>query len=76
MYLRPEWRGRGLGTILLETALAHARGAGRERVELETNRAMTAAIGLYRSRGFREVSGETSARCDQRFELDLKGEGA
>lgn len=76
MYLRPDWRGRGLGKSLLETALAYARGTGRTRIELETNRAMTAAIGLYRSRGFREVSGETSARCDRRFELDLKGDVA
>jgi GNAT superfamily N-acetyltransferase len=76
MYLRPDWRGRGLGKSLLETALTHARAMGRNRIELETNRAMTAAIALYRSRGFREVSGETSPRCDRRFELDLKGDVA
>jgi hypothetical protein len=40
-------------------------------VELETNRAMTAAIGLYESRGFREIEGDTCARCDRRFALDL-----
>ncbi|MGH7566576.1 MAG: GNAT family N-acetyltransferase [Gemmatimonadota bacterium] len=72
MYLRPEWRGRGLGGQLLEIALSHARGAGRGRVELETNRAMTAAIGLYESRGFREIEGDTCARCDRRFALDLE----
>jgi putative acetyltransferase len=77
MYLRPEWRGRGLGGQLLELALGHARGAGRRRVELETNRAMTAAIGLYESRGFREVEGEggMSPRCDRRFALDLSLKG-
>lgn len=75
MYLLPDWRGRGLGKALLETALEHARRTGRERVDLETNRAMTAAIGLYQSRGFREVEGETSARCDRRFALDLKAPG-
>jgi putative acetyltransferase len=73
MYLLPEWRGRGLGGQLLETALGHARHAGRRRVELETNRAMTAAIGLYESRGFREIEGETCARCDRKFALELEG---
>ena len=72
MYLLPDWRGRGLGGQLLEVALAHARTTGRTRVELETNRAMTAAIGLYESRGFREFEGETCARCDRRFALELE----
>lgn len=71
MYLRPDWRGRGLGAQLLEVALGHAGEQGCRTVELETNRAMTAAIGLYRSRGFREIEGETSSRCDRRFALDL-----
>jgi putative acetyltransferase len=74
MYLRPEWRGRGLGSQLLALALEHARGSGCRVVELETNRAMTAAIGLYRSRGFEEVEGDTSSRCDRRFELRLEPE--
>ena len=71
MYLRPEWRGRGIGKALLATALDHARRTGRKTIELETNRAMTDAIGLYTSRGFREIEGETCARCDRRFRLDL-----
>ena len=73
MYLRPDWRGRGLGKQLLQAALGHARGRGCRTIELETNRSMTAAIGLYRSHGFREIEGETSARCDRRFALDLSG---
>jgi putative acetyltransferase len=72
MYLRPEWRGRGLGRQLLETALDHARRTGRTRVELETNRAMTAAIALYESRGFRAIEGETCDRCDRKFALQLE----
>jgi GNAT superfamily N-acetyltransferase len=72
MYLRLEWRGRGLGRQLLETALDHARRSGRSRVELETNRAMTAAIALYESRGFRAIEGETCDRCDRKFALQLE----
>jgi putative acetyltransferase len=77
MYLSPDWRGRGLGRLLLETALDHARTASRRRVELETNRAMTAAIALYESYGFREIEGDTCERCDRRFALELEeGPGA
>ena len=72
MYLLPDWRGRGLGGQLLEMALGHARGRGCRVVELETNHAMTAAIGLYLSRGFREIEGETAARCDRRFALEME----
>lgn len=73
MYLRPDLRGRGLGKRLLATAIDHARQAGRRRMELETNRAMTGAVGLYRSRGFREVEGASAcaARCDRRFVREL-----
>ncbi len=71
MYLDDSLRGRGLGRRLLDTALTHARDAGLTRVELETNAAMTAAIGLYRSAGFAEIEADTCSRCDRRFALEL-----
>lgn len=72
MYLHPDLRGRGIGLRLLELALAHARGAGFRRMELETNSAMTAAMALYRRAGFVEAEGAACAsRCDRRFVMDL-----
>lgn len=73
MYLEPALRGRGLGQRLLDTAIEHARRAGRTRMELETNRAMTAAIDLYRARGFQEVEPASGCedRCDRGFALEL-----
>lgn len=74
MYLQDDQRGRGLGRRLLDGALAHARAAGCGRMELETASAMDAAIGLYRSAGFVELTDAPRAsRCDRRFALDLTG---
>ena len=53
MYLRPEARGRGLGRQLLEALLDAARNAEYQETRLDTDGLMPAAIGLYRTAGFR-----------------------
>jgi len=45
-------RRRGLATRLLDEVLAFARGASTRLVLLEVRRSNTAAVALYRSRGF------------------------
>lgn len=73
MYLEPGLRGLGMGRRLLAAALDHAGRAGCRVVELETNRAMKAAISLYESHGFRRVEGGScGGRCDLKFALDLE----
>jgi RimJ/RimL family protein N-acetyltransferase len=52
MSLVGEARGRGLGTALLETMIAHARQAGAHKVELEAWPENTRAIALYERFGF------------------------
>jgi ribosomal protein S18 acetylase RimI-like enzyme len=55
MWVSSSARGLGLGRRLLgELETAAARG-GATIVHLETNRALTEAIALYRSAGYREV---------------------
>lgn len=72
MYLLPEARGRGLGLRLLRRALAFARGAGFERMELETASVLRAAIALYERNGFRPIARRSLAsRCDRAFALEL-----
>lgn len=72
MYLRRDYRGRGLGKRLLEDALAEARRLGFRRVTLETASVLTEAIALYESYGFLPYRPEhLSARCDQAYALDL-----
>jgi DNA-binding MarR family transcriptional regulator/GNAT superfamily N-acetyltransferase len=56
MWVSPAVRGLGLGRRLLAELEAEAVARGVRILRLETNRALTEAIGLYRSAGYREVS--------------------
>jgi RimJ/RimL family protein N-acetyltransferase len=53
VYVAPAFRGRGVGRLLLERALAHATSMpGLLRVTLGVNTENAAAIALYKSLGF------------------------
>ena len=56
LYVRPAFRGRGLGRRLAEAALAEAVAAGHRQVYLHTLPAMTVAVQVYRALGFAEVA--------------------
>jgi DNA-binding MarR family transcriptional regulator/GNAT superfamily N-acetyltransferase len=55
MWVEPAARGLGLGRRLVAELEQLARAAGSRVVRLETNRALSEAIQLYRSCGYREV---------------------
>jgi DNA-binding MarR family transcriptional regulator/GNAT superfamily N-acetyltransferase len=55
MWVAPHARGLGVGRRLLAELERHARDAGVHTLRLDTNRALTEAIGLYRAAGFREI---------------------
>jgi GNAT superfamily N-acetyltransferase len=55
MYVRPEFRGKGIGRVLLEALIAEARQIGYPTVRLDSARFMKAAHSLYRSAGFQEI---------------------
>jgi DNA-binding MarR family transcriptional regulator/GNAT superfamily N-acetyltransferase len=56
MWVAPSARGLGLGRRLLSELERRARERGATVAHLETNRALTEAIGLYRSAGYAEVA--------------------
>ena len=56
LYVRPAYRGRGLGRILVDRLIAEARGIGYERMRLDTiASSMKDAVELYRRMGFKEI---------------------
>ena len=56
MWVAPGARGIGLGRQILGELERLARDGGAQIVRLETNRALSEAIALYRGSGFREVA--------------------
>jgi len=53
MYVRPAFRGRGLGRSMLIHLAEYSRRRGAKTLRLETGIHEAAAIGLYESFGFR-----------------------
>ncbi|HEX3822756.1 MAG TPA: GNAT family N-acetyltransferase [Candidatus Sulfotelmatobacter sp.] len=57
LYVRPQFRGKGLGRILIDRVIAEARQIGYRRMRLDTvEPVMKDAVAMYRKMGFREIA--------------------
>lgn len=80
LLVEPFARGLGLGRLLVDECLRHARADGRERVVLWTRDCLTSARRIYQAAGFRLDSEEKGMEngievTEQMWSLDLTATG-
>jgi GNAT superfamily N-acetyltransferase len=68
MYVRPEFRGEGIGKELLKVLLDEARKIGYSRVRLDSARFMKEAHSLYRSMGFQDIDPYPESEIPEEFQ--------
>lgn len=56
MYVKKEFRNKGIGKKLLQSAIEESKKLGYEKIQLDTISTMTEAISLYEKFGFAEIS--------------------
>ena len=57
LYLRPQFRGKGLGRALADQIIAEARQIGYRHMRLDTvEPVMNDAVAMYRKLGFRQIA--------------------
>jgi putative acetyltransferase len=57
LYLRPQFRGKGIGFALVQRIIAEGRQIGYERMRLDTvEPIMKDAVAMYRRFGFQEIA--------------------
>ena len=72
-FVRPRFRGRGIGLALGRAIVEQARRIGYRRMRLDTLPSMTAAVAVYRALGFQlvEATHQTPVKGTLFMELDL-----
>lgn len=72
LYVKTEYRGRGIGKILTETIIIEAKSVGYRRLLLHTLPAMKSAFAMYRSMGFTEIPPYDPTPVEGAVFMDLK----
>jgi len=72
LYLRPEFRGRGLGEPIVQTLIHEAKLIGYSKIRLDTIPGrMDQAINLYRSIGSKEIPAYYDTPFDDTLYMEL-----
>ena len=56
MYVKPKFRGKKLGNILIEEVIDISQGNEFSKLYLDTANFMSSAISLYKKYGFKETT--------------------
>ena len=56
MAVAPEFRGKGISNLLIETCLKKAKEFGAKRLYLVSNSQLTTAVSLYTKYGFKHIA--------------------
>ena len=72
LYLRPQFRGKGLGRYLVQNIVERARAIGYEALYADTLPIMTDALALYERLGFEKIEAYTSDPTPGAIFLRLK----
>jgi GNAT superfamily N-acetyltransferase len=68
MYVRPEFQGKGIGRVLLESLVAEAKQIGYATIRLDSARFMKSAHSLYRSAGFQVIEPYPESEIPPQFQ--------
>jgi GNAT superfamily N-acetyltransferase len=72
MYLKKQFRGKGLGKFMMDTYIEEAKQRGFNKIILETISPLKEAIALYKKYGFIEITPAIiNSRVDLAFELKI-----
>lgn len=75
MAVTEEYKGKGIGNLLMEHCISEAEKLGTDKIILLSNRKLKPALTMYEKFGFREVPVDEETpyeRCDIKMELTLK----
>jgi len=71
LYIRPAFRGKKLGTLLVETIIADARKIGYSQMLLDTLPFLQPAIHMYKKLGFYEIPRYNDSPMDTSIYMKL-----
>ena len=71
LYVRPEYRGKGIATALVERIVKDARNIGYKELYLDTLPELESAVKLYKSFGFEETGQYNDSPVDKTIFMKL-----